>query len=386
MGRAFAGDAAIAENASVVARNPALMSQIKQKQLSIVGTYVVPDVSLIGQSAPAYSSAAALDDKSIAPEALIPAAYFVMPVNERFTLGFGLFSNFGLATKFSDEYAAGQIAGETEIVTVNFNSSLSYKVTDKLDLGLGINYIHAEAKVKRYFGVNPLGLPTATEAVNLEGSDSAYGWNIGLAYELSEGSRLGLHYRSETELTFTGDYSNQLPASLGGLAGNVLPGSLALELPAMAEFSGTHQIGKEWALHYSVSWTQWSSFQELEGFVEGSDTAVFSKEENFSNSFRYALGADYQLTDRTKLRAGVAYDKTPTDDQHLSISIPDTNRTWISVGATYLLDSASSVDVGLSVIRGKERSFTETDNIGGQWSFQSQGNAIILSAQYNHGF
>lgn len=386
LGRAFAGEAAIADSAAVVARNPALMSSFEKAQLSVAGTYILPDVSVLGDSAPAYSSAAALNDDSIAPEALIPAIYYITPINDRVALGFGVFSNFGLATDFSEDYAAGQLAGTSEITTINFNSSVSYKINSHWSAALGLNYIYANANLVRHFGENPLGLPAQTVAASLEGDDSGYGWNVGLAYEIAKGSRLGLHYRSKTTLNFAGDYTNQLPASLGGLAGTVLDGSLELELPAIAEFSGVHLIDRKWTVNYSVVWTQWSSFEFLEAFVSSSDTPVFAKEENFSNSFRYALGGSYQLDKNIKLRAGFAYDATPTDSNHLSISIPDSNRKWLSAGATYTVDRTSSVDMGLSIVKGEERTFSETDNLGSQWAFRSQGDALIFSAQYNHTF
>jgi long-chain fatty acid transport protein len=81
VGRAFAGEAAIAYSAAVVARNPALKSFFKNAQLSMLGTFISPDVSVSGGSAPVYSTAAGLDDDNIAPEALIPAIYYVAPVN-----------------------------------------------------------------------------------------------------------------------------------------------------------------------------------------------------------------------------------------------------------------------------------------------------------------
>ncbi|WP_166422116.1 outer membrane protein transport protein [Paraglaciecola sp. 20A4] len=397
LGRAFAGDAAIAENASVVARNPALMSQFSENQLSVVGTYIVPDVSLTGESAPVYSSAAGLDDDSIAPEAFVPATYFVMPIDDKFAVGFGLFSNFGLATEFDEDYAAGQLAGKTEIVTINFNSSVSYKLNDRLTVAGGLNIIYADATITRHLGdfsnalaANGITVPASTLAVDLEGDDYGYGYNLGVAYDIDENSRFGFHYRSKVDITFDGTYTNELPlipsVFPNGQAGESQPGTVNIELPAIAEFSGSHKLDEKWGLHYSVMWTHWSSFERLEAYVPSQEDPIFEKEENFSDSFRYAIGTDYQLNAKVKLRAGIAYDETPTDSQLLSISIPDTNRLWLSAGANYLLDDSSSIDLGLSIVRGQDRTFTEADDAGGQWEFSSEGNAFILAAQYNYAF
>jgi len=389
LGRAYAGEASVADDASVVARNPALMSVFKEKQLSVAGIAVIPDVSLRGTEASnASTNPNQLNDSSIAPSAVIPAGYFVMPVDDKFSIGFGAFSNFGLATEFDADYPAGQLAGETEIVTVNMNVSGSYKINEQFSVGLGLNYIYADAKIMRNFGANPFGVPAQTEAVHLEGDDTGFGWNVGAMYQLDQNSRFGFNYRSETDITFDGQYSNQLPASapFNGLAGASIPGSVEITLPAIAEFSGSHQLDGKTGLHYSVMWTGWESFDKLEAQVEGLNKPVFSKEENFSDAMRYSIGADYQFNDAVLLRAGIAYDESPADKNHMSISIPDTDRFWYSFGVNYTMSEQSNLDIGMSILRGKTQKFTEPDNLGQQWGFESNGHAYLFGAQYNYTF
>jgi long-chain fatty acid transport protein len=382
LGRAYAGEASIADDASVVARNPALMTLFKDKQLSVAAIGVVPDVSIEGESTSNGIDPSALDDDSIAPSAVIPAAYFTMPYNDKVSLGFGAFSNFGLSTEFNDDYVAGQIAGETEIVTVNLNASVAYKVTEQFSFGIGLNYVYADATIVRKVGANP-GIPFSTNAVDLEGDDTGYGLNVGVMYQLDDDSRFGFNYRSETDITFEGTFSsvaNSVPE---------LPGSVEITLPAIAEFSGSHQLDEKLGVHYSVLWTGWSSFESLEAQVTlptGDKFVPFEKQEQFDDAFRYSIGADYQYNEDLLLRAGVAFDESPVSQTHLSISIPDTDRFWFSVGGNYAIDTQSNVDLGVSVVRGKTQNFTETDDSGSQWGFESKGHAVVIGAQYNYKF
>ena len=284
LGRAYAGEASVADDASVVARNPALMTLFKEKQLSVAAMAVIPDVSLEGTGNVYGLDNSVLDDDSIAPSAIIPAGYFTMPVNDKVSVGFGAFSNFGLATEFNDDYAAGQIAGETEIVTVNMNASVAYKVSEQFSFGIGLNAIYAEAKIIRKFCVVPpvnpaiASIPASADAVHLEGDDMGYGLNVGLMYQLDENSRFGFNYRTETDITFEGEYSNELPSFIpGGLNGQLeLPGSVEITLPAIAEFSGSHQLDEKLGVHYSVLWTGWSSFDSLEAQVTAPTGDKFS--------------------------------------------------------------------------------------------------------------
>ncbi|OUS71248.1 long-chain fatty acid transporter [Pseudoalteromonas sp. A601] len=407
LGRAYAGEAAVADDASVVARNPALMSIFKENQLSVAGIAVIPDVSLRGTQASNSSvNPSQLNDSSIAPAAFVPAGYFVMPIDDKFAVGFGAFSNFGLSTEFEADYPAGQLAGETEIVTVNMNVSGSYKINEQFSVGLGLNYVYADAKIVRNFGatseqtqaqfdqLSQAGLlppdfrvPSQAEAVHLEGDDYGFGWNIGGMYQFDENSRFGFNYRSETDITFEGEFSSQLPVGLGvGSGGASLPGRVEITLPAIAEFSGSHQLDEKAGLHYSVLWTGWSSFQKLQADVDGRDEPGFSKNENFSNSMRYSIGGDYQFNDAVLLRAGLAYDESPADKNHMSISIPDTDRFWYSFGANYTMSEQANLDIGMSILRGKTQNFTESDNQGQQWGFESKGHAVLIGAQYNYTF
>ncbi|MCF6435352.1 outer membrane protein transport protein [Pseudoalteromonas sp. MMG022] len=387
LGRAYAGEASVADDASVVARNPALMSQFDSAQLSVAAMFVEPDVSLTGTSTNNGMDAALLDESSIAPSAIVPAAYYLQPISNDWFVGVGVYSQFGLATEFAADYAAGQLAGETEIVTVNTNLSAAYKVSPELTVAFGVNHVYADAKVIRNFGASMLPVPAQTQAVHLEGDDQGYGWNIGLSYQLDQDSRFGFNYRSETKIVFDGEFSNQLPAGAPfyGTAGTSLPGSLELTLPAIAELSGSHQVSEHSALHYSVLWTGWSSFKTLEAQVDGRGV-VFSKDENFSNSLRYSVGADHQYNESLKLRVGIAYDESPADPYHMSISIPDTDRLWYSFGAEYQLSKTSSVDLGVSILRGKTQNFVETDNLGQAWGFESKGHATVAGLQYNMSF
>ncbi|MBB1345204.1 outer membrane protein transport protein [Pseudoalteromonas sp. SG45-2] len=389
LGRAYAGEASIADDASVVARNPALMTLFKDKQLSVAAIGVIPDVSIEGESTNNGIDPSALDDDSIAPSAVVPAVYFTMPYNDKVSIGFGAFSNFGLSTEFNDEYVAGQIAGETEIFTVNLNASVAYKVTEQFSFGIGLNAIYADATVIRKVGANASGIDFGADAVNLQGDDTGFGLNVGLMYQLDDNSRFGFNYRSETDITFDGDFSNDLPAAIGGTGGAKLPGAVDLTLPAIAEFSGSHQLGDKLGLHYSVLWTGWSSFESLEAQVTlptGDKFVAFEKQEQFDDSFRYSVGADYQYNEDLLLRAGVAFDESPVSQTHLSISIPDTDRFWFSFGGNYTIDQNSNVDLGVSIIRGKTQTFTEADDSGSQWGFESKGHAVLLGAQYNYKF
>jgi long-chain fatty acid transport protein len=405
LGRSFAGDSVIADDAAVLARNPAAMALFDKASFSLAATYIDPGVNIKGMEAPDMLGAdydvSQLDQNGVVPTVIIPAMYFINPVNDTFAYGIGINSNFGLKSEYNKDYAAGSIGGKTNLKTVNANISGSYRVSAQLSLGLGMNLVYGEAELIRHAGsvlkagvtIPSVGIlvapvPTSIEIVNMAGDDFGYGWNTGVVYEVNEDHRFSLSYRSKVELAFEGEFS--------GLTVPVTAASLSVDMPAVTEFSGFHQLTPQWATHYSIMYTQWSSFEKLEAYA-GNELA-FEKQENFEDSYRFALGATYDVNPVLALRLGVAFDQSAAED-YRSISIPDSDRLWYSAGATYQLSSTESIDFGLSYINGDNVVVTEEDALLGQlpdslsafvgnkdWSFSSEGNALLLAVQYNKSF
>jgi long-chain fatty acid transport protein len=404
LGRAFAGDAVIADDAAVLARNPAAMALFKAKSLSVAATYVDPGVDVKGAGAPDLIDSinggnfdlSKLDEDGVVPGAVIPGFYFINPINDKFAFGFGMNSNFGLSTDYPDSYPAGSIAGGTELTTVNFNASGSYRLNEQLSFGLGLNVVYGDAVLTRHAGDTGAALaasqgrvlPANTELIKMEGDDISFGWNVGAVYEVNADHRFGLTYRSEVAVDFEGDYT--------AVGSPTVAGNLAIDMPWGAEFSGFHQLNKQWAVHYSVMYTNWESFEKMEAFTSGPDP-VFAKDENYESTYRFALGTTYTHSDNLTLRAGIAHDESAAVDAFRSISIPDSDRLWYSAGATYKISDSDSIDFGFAYVDGDKVTLHEEDAVladvppalvgaDKDWHFESEGNAILLSVQYNKSF
>nr|ADJ38769.1 outer membrane protein P1 [Glaesserella parasuis] len=366
LGMAYAGNAAVADNASVVATNPALMTKFKQVEVSVGGVYVDADVNVEGSfgtkttvngNVIASSPVSDANAKDIIPSAIVPNLYVVAPVSERFAVGGGVNVNYGLKSEFPTNYSAGVFAGKTELTAVNYNLSGAYDLGYGFSFGVGLNAVHAKATLERHFGaLNPMA-PTAT-ASRLKGDKWGFGWNVGLAYDINENNRLGVAYHSPVDLRFKGKY-------VGTQSTNVeIPGRLNLELPAYWEISGYHKLTEKLAVQYSYKKTHWNSFQELRA-IDNNGKVLLQKDEKFNNNSRIALGVSYDVIEALTLRAGIAYDESASV-AHPSISIPDTDRTWYTLGATYRFTPNLSVDLAYAHLRGSKNTFIESQVLGAQ--------------------
>ncbi|WP_105892553.1 outer membrane protein transport protein [Haemophilus influenzae] len=417
LGRAYAGEAAIADNASVVATNPALMSLFKTAQFSTGGVYVDSRINMNGDVASSITSASmkttkygSASERNVVPGAFVPNLYFVAPVNDKFALGAGMNVNFGLKSEYDDDYDAGVFGGKTDLSAINLNLSGAYRVTEGLSLGLGVNAVYAKAQVERNAGiivesVKDSQAQTALKAVVpgtlipdlLTSKDKSvvslqdraawgFGWNAGVMYQFNEANRIGLAYHSKVDIDFT----DRTATSLGQKsieAGKT--DNLTLTLPDYLELSGFHQVTDKFAVHYSYKYTHWSRLTRLYASYEDGKK-VFDKELQYSNNSRVALGASYNLDEKLTLRAGIAYDQAASR-HHRSAAIPDTDRTWYSLGATYKFTPNLSVDLGYAYLKGKKVHFKEVQKVADglittNANYTSQAHANLYGLNLNYSF
>ena len=392
LGRAYAGEAAIADNAGVVATNPALMTQFKRPEISLGGVWVNPGVNVEGKFENSiYPRPFDASHADVISSKLLPNGYWLYPINEQFIVGGGANVNYGLATEYDENYNAGIMGGTTDLTTVNLNLSGAYRLNQHWSFGLGVNAVYAEAELSRRVGALYPTIILFDSSDNyltkLEGDGWGVGWNAGLTYELNPDHRWGVAFHSKVKIKFDGTLSNGLHRFGKSFYLKNANGTLDLNLPDYWEFSGYHQVTNNWAVHYSYKLTKWSRVRYLQAYLDNGKKA-FSKAEHFSDTSRFALGTTYDVNDKLTLRAGIAYDKNASRHSP-SISIPDTKRTWYSLGATYNFTPDLSVDVAYAHVRGKTRSFTETertmilpDSVTGHYTVRSLVNLYGLNVNY----
>lgn len=366
LGTAYAGSAAIADNASTVFFNPAGMTQLGGFQLSAGITAVKPnfEFSNDGSSVPSNLSG---NGGNAGDLAAVPNAYFSMQLTPSVFVGFGVSAPFGLATEYESATWVGSYqALKSEITTVNFNPSMAYKISDKVSLGFGLNYQTIEAEMT---SATPGGL------YRVEGDDAAWGWNVGALFTLSPSMRVGLSYRSAVDYTLSGT------RSVGAVSSSA---TADIKLPDTFIISTWQQVSDRWEAMGDLSYTHWSTLDQLNiKHAGGTDVETF----NYDNSWRIAWGAAYKINDAAKFKFGMAYDRTPTTDKDRSARVPDNHRVWFSLGAQYNAGAIGKVDIGYAYLYLDDPSinqskFNGVSNLRG--NYENSGH--ILGAQYSLGF
>ncbi|EOX4224431.1 outer membrane protein transport protein [Vibrio cholerae] len=377
LGRAFAGDAVIADNAAVMSRNPAAMALFDEMALSLGFETIITDIkvkdatykSLPGTQSE-KSSNANYDDAG--GTSVAPNIHLIVPVNEQFAWGVNAYSNFGTKTEFSNSYAAAEYGGLTDVKSFNLGLSGSYRINQQFSVGAGLDLIYGQGTMKRAVPGS-----SSTYLLNVDKADGwAVGFNLGSVYELDENNRFGLAYRYSPEFKAKDDYGQEI----------------TLPLPDIAEFSGYHKIeNTSFAVHYSVQWIGWSAFDKIDfenlnvsQSALAASSKTYAKQYQWQDGWHYSIGGTYYLNSDWTLRAGYMYD-TSAQDSVTSISVPDSDRQWLSAGFTYNIDDRSNIDFGFTYLMGEDVQVKESLSVSSVTA-TTHADAILFGLQYSRTF
>jgi long-chain fatty acid transport protein len=361
-GAAFAGAAARGDDPSMIFFNPAAMAWLPGTQAVLVGSGVFPTVEATSGTA---TRNAALGGSRIAGslggdigvDAFVPAAYVTTAIGADWRFGLSVTAPWGLVTKSANDSISRYHALTSSLRTIDIAPAVSWRPLPNLAFGAALNIQYAAARLSNAVDFGAVGaraglVPGSRDGrATVTGNDTDLGWQIGAQWEPLVGTRLGLAFRSAVFHGVKGDASFEgVPAPLTGLrdfahtsarAKLVTPETLTLGLQQRIDDRITLLVGAEW--------TNWSRFQELVvTFDNGRAPSI--TEQRWRDSWFLSLGGEYRWNEALTLRAGIAYDQTPVRTAERTPRIPDNDRTWLSIGASYALKPGVIVSAGYTHI------------------------------------
>jgi len=411
LGNAYAGSAAKANDASTIFWNPAGMTQLQAREVSGGLTAVRPSFkfndkgSAVGVFGPG-GRAAAGDGGDAGGWAFIPNGYLSWALNKDLYIGIGIGAPFGNATKYDKFWRGSAQSDEFDIRTININPSIAYRVNEKVSLGAGFSWQKIEADYYRQAAIEPvfgLALPQVESHMSL--SDDAWGWNIGALFTLSPSTKVGLSYRSAIQYhtdgkvklsgdgTPAGDRAAAILSSsnplVGGRASDV---KADLKVPDTFILSVSQQLSDRWEMLGDVSWTGWSSIQNVDiirtSGIKTNETAQ-DLPAKFDDTWRVAMGANYKYTDAIKFMFGIAYDQTPVKNSSTRLtSLPDNDRTWFTVGTQWKPAKEQTLELGAAYLYIPKTKINQNETKEGRgWVIGDYNSSVwILGAQYSMAF
>lgn len=331
LGRSFAGVGIMGDDYSALAYNPAGMTLMKQSGMQLGFTEVEEYSKIKGQNAG--------EETLMHYGVALPSGFGQWNINDKWFLGAGVYVPFGLSTNHKADSFVAPVAKKSLLEVVDTNISVAYKATDKLSLG-------ASAILRYIYGnMNSHNVPNAYHIPGIIVDYDLDGWTttgaLGMMYEFTPDTRIGVTYKIKSKQTVKGEYSMSIPG-VGYYSFD--DGRASPDLPASVVISAFHKPIDKLGLSATARWTQWSVFDKFtmsspSGLVSGTPAAAgawVQHDYSYRDTWTISLGADYYVNDNLTWRFGTAYDQSPVKSQdHRTNRIPDVNRIWLSTGMSY---------------------------------------------------
>jgi long-chain fatty acid transport protein len=403
-GASFAGAAAKTDDPSFLYFNPAATAWLPGTQTSIVGSGIFGWAEAQAGSA---ARTAVLGGSTVtgtlggdaAQDAFLPAMHGSIALGDRWHLGLSVTSPWGLVTKYPADFIGRYHALTSSLKTVNIAPSVSWRPLPNLAIGAGLQIQYADARLSQAADLGAVGFlnPALRRAgfrpggadgrATVTGSDTAVGWQVGAQYEPAPGLRLGAAFRSAMFHTLRGEAQfDGVPAPLrSGFVPSA--GKAKLTTPESLTLGAALKLSDRWTLLSGAEWTNWSRFRELTvRFDDGRAPSV--TEERWRDSWFVSLGAEYQVSKTLAVRTGVAWDQSPVPDGTRTPRIPDTDRYWLSAGASWqpmpqvtLSAAYSHIFAGESQVRLRDSGPGTNDFLRGDLTANYSASVDILSLQ-----
>lgn len=364
MGTSYAGRSSSADDATTVFGNPAGMARLKREQVSAGVALLDAKTDIDDHSAttPFGQPVAGTNDGDMVPFMGVPMGYYVKPIDDQWAFGLGVYVPFGLVTNYESGFQGRYFGDYSEVRVITTQPTVSYRFNDQLSVGLGVTINRIDGKLESAVP-SPTPLSTAESRVKIEGDDTAFGYNVGVLYEFTPQTRAGLTYHSKVDYKLEGKTkvtgSNPALGAIG--AYGKYDASLDLTTPESVDLSITHDLNDRWTVYAGSTFTRWSRLEEItvdnKGVPAGPASASFSsitEEQDWHDTWSYALGAAYKLNPQWVLRAGIAFDQSPANNQNRSPRIPTNDRKAFSLGAAWSPDDDITVDLAYSYLHEDE--------------------------------
>lgn len=366
-GNAFVADAS---DASAIFYNPAGLNQLKGAQVYQGGFLNYPSREFSGGGQDFHTDQRFY--KSL-------TTYIAVPVHNRVALGLGFFSPFGMGTAWPPYWAGRYLTTFSSMKTYNLNPVVSVKALDNLSVAAGVDFLWSSVQLKRKTPVVFRGATLPDGEVNLTGNGNGIGYNFGLLYEPLSGVKLGAAYRSKISVQHNGEIATVLPSPLPSAF--PISGSATLTFPASLTMGLSYSRLVPFTFEFDTTWTGWSSYSKFKtnldepSSVNGVLTNTSTIPKNWHDTWAFRFGANYEIREGMKIRAGYIYDLTPVPDSSFDPQVPDANRHIFTVGGDLKVFTRFTLGIAYNFILSESRAKNNAVVVNGvPAALQANGN------------
>ncbi len=338
-----------ADDASAIYYNPAGMTQIPRLQISL-GTM------LAGGSTSFRSPQGATTSGNFGGSiASPPPSNFYVTANLKdlgletlgdTTVGLALLSPFGIKYQYPEDAPFATATFGTTLEIIDIKPTLAYRLNEHLSFGLGadiytfFNFWGEGQGETHIISSGAPGLPPAGSRMEINGKDTALGFNVSLLYTPFRNpagkplANIGLIYRSQATLQLDGQFLSEGTVLADTSTTLVLPQVITGGMALWPIRDNSH----EWKVEFDTDYTGWKSFRNLD--VHLSTGATIPYPQDWQSTFTIMIGTEYKWLQPAMLvnwevaaRGGYWFSQSPMPDKFYNPTFPaDADNHALSIG------------------------------------------------------
>ncbi|WP_301197063.1 OmpP1/FadL family transporter, partial [uncultured Duncaniella sp.] len=291
-------------------------------------------------------------DNGVSTPISVNAAFSIYP---NLKGGIAFYTPYGSSINWTDNWPGSVLNQNVSLKAFTIQPTLAWAINDKFSIGLGAMVTWATVDLNKGLvsastadnvinAMKTLGqLPasvgsfgsTTPASVNLNGKTRiAVGFNIGAMYNVNDRLTFGASFRSKMDMKVKAgeahvSYANELAQTLTGETIDLINNAnfkAQMPCPWVLSLGASYKPVDRLTLAFDARLTGWHAYKSLD--VEFLDEQLVQKGLNqyipkhYKNSWCFSLGAQYALTERFDLRAGLMVDTSPVDKNYYNPETP----------------------------------------------------------------
>ncbi len=312
-------------------------------------------------------------DNDVSTPMMVSAAFSIY---DNLKAGINIYTPYGSSINWTNNWPGAVLNQSVKLSTFTVQPTLSWRITPKLSIGAGLMISWGGVDLNKGL-VNPatfdamlgmMGSPavfgnTMPASVNLTGNAGvACGFNVGVMYDINRRWTVGANFRSkmtmkvkagEAKVTYANEVARQILESSLSLI-NEANFTAEMPMPAVLTFGVSYKPLHNLLLAFDAQFTGWSSYKNLDiHFLDDAVSAYDQHlEKNYRDSWAFRLGAQYGLTRRFDIRAGLILDLSPVNKNYYNPETPGMTKIEPSLGLSFRPMSQLSIDFSMLYVAG----------------------------------
>lgn len=380
-GPAFTGVAATADTAETAASNPAGMARLEKSSFygSPMVVFTTSETEFMSQN---LGSGSVKSDSVI----LVPGFYYVRPLNEKWAIGIGPSGASGLGSSYGDDWAGRYLLDEWSLVFAGLAPSVSYRVNEKLSLGVSVPLTYSKFSLSKAVFNGP---GEKDGRMEFDADGFGVGVTVGILYEIDRFNRVGITYNSPVSIKQEGrpEFSDLSPAREAVLnTAGVLDQDVTMDStrPQFVVAGYFHDFGNGWSATADGVWIDYSEMG-VSDIVLGTNSLSLQGS-NYQDVLGCSLGAQWRYNSTWAYKVGAGYLSAPLKEEDRTVFSRTGETFVVGVGAEYATGGGRVYALDISYLQFSDGRFSVKNapgagDISGEYS-TNYGIAIGFSTQW----